>query len=85
MIFDIDIGKYFDWRNKNKDLSDRFRAEKNQKTQQEQTPNVSCSEDPTLQGDLFEESLKSDDCIQMLINCLKNLEKEIKELHSLAK
>lgn len=46
---------------------------------------MSCLENPTSPGDILEESLKSDDCVQVIMNCPNNLEKEVKELHSLAK
>ena len=33
---------------------------------------------------MFAESLKSNECVEILLNCLKNLEKEVKELKDLA-
>ena len=33
--------------------------------------------------DVFEESLKSEDCVKILLNCLRNLE-EVKDIHKLA-
>ena len=33
---------------------------------------------------MFAESLKSNECVEILMNCLKNLEKEVKELKDLA-
>ena len=41
-------------------------------------------ESPTSPGNVFAESLKSNECVQILMNCLKNLEKEVKELKDLA-
>ena len=38
----------------------------------------------TSPGDVFEESLKSDDCAKILVNSMQNLEKQIKELFLLA-
>ena len=35
-------------------------------------------------GDDFEESLKSEDCVKILLSCLRNLEKEVKCIHKLA-
>ena len=31
----------------------------------------------------FEESLKSDSCVKILLNCLRNSEKEVKHIHKL--
>lgn len=45
---------------------------------------MSCLENPTSPGDILEESQKSDDRVQVIMNCPTNLEKEVKELHSLA-
>ena len=84
MIFKKDIEKHFD-RNKKRDLSNQSKTADDPKRQHEQSPKVSCLENPTSPGDVFEESLKSDDCVQILMNYPKNLEKEVKELHSLAK
>ena len=38
----------------------------------------------TSPGDVFEESLKSDDCAKILVNSMQNIEKQIKELFLLA-
>ena len=40
-------------------------------------------ESPTSPGNVFAESLKSNECVEILMNCLKNLEKEVKELKDL--
>ena len=78
-------GEYFDRRNKKKDLSDQSKPEEDPKRQYEKGPHVSCLENPTSPRNVFEERLKSDDCIQISINYLKNQKKEVKELRSLAK
>ena len=39
---------------------------------------------PTSPGDIFEESWKSDDCVKILVNCMQNIEKQVKELFLLA-
>ena len=36
---------------------------------------------PTSPGDVFEESLKSPDCVKILVNCMQNIDKENKEKH----
>ena len=33
---------------------------------------------------IFEESLKSEDCVTILLSCLRNSEKEVKDIHKLA-
>ena len=54
------------------------------KRQREESPDVWCLESPTSPGNVFAESLKSNECFEILMNCLKNLEKEVKELKDLA-
>ena len=39
---------------------------------------------PTSPGDVFEGSLKSGDCVKILVNCMQNKEKQAKELFLLA-
>ena len=39
---------------------------------------------PTFPGDLFEESLKSGDCVKILADCMQNIGKQVKELFLLA-
>ena len=50
----------------------------------DESPDVSCLESPASPGNVFAESLKSNKCVKILMSCLKNLEKEIKELKDLA-
>ena len=54
------------------------------KRQKEESPDVSCLDSSTSPGDVFAESLKSNECVVILMNCLKDLEKEVKELKDLA-
>ena len=58
------------------------------KRQREESPskshNVSMLDTPKTPGDVFEESLKSEDCVKMLLSCLRNLEKELKDIHKSA-
>ena len=35
-------------------------------------------------GDVFEERLKLEDCVKILLSCLRNLEKEVRDIHKLA-
>ena len=39
---------------------------------------------PASSGDVFEESLNSGDCVKILVNCMQNIEKQVKELFLLA-
>ena len=39
---------------------------------------------PTSPGDVFEKSLKSGDCVKILVSCMQNIEKQVKELFLLA-
>ena len=55
----------------------------NQRDKREESPNVSCLESPARPGNVFDESLKSNECVEILMNCLKNLEKEVKKLKDL--
>lgn len=81
----MNIGKYFYRRNKKSDLSDQSEADKDPKRQRVQSPNVSCLEIPTSAVHIFQESLKSDNCIQILMNRLKSMMEKVKKPHSLAK
>ena len=39
---------------------------------------------PTSPGNAFFESLKLNECVEILMNCLKNIKKDVKELKNLA-
>ena len=52
--------------------------------QREESPDASCLDSPTSPCNVFAESLKSNECVEILMNCLRNLEKEVKELKDLA-
>ena len=66
------------------DLSSGSKEDDERKRQREESPNVSCLDSPTSPGNVFAESLKSNGCVKILMNCLKNLEKEVKKLKDLA-
>ena len=46
------------------------------KRQREESLNVSCLDSPTLPGNMFAETLKSNKRVETFMNCLKNLEKK---------
>ena len=49
-----------------------------------ESSNMSMLDTPKTPGDVFEESLRSEDCVKILLSCLRNLEKEVKDNHKLA-
>ena len=55
-----------------------------QEKQREGSLEVSGLETPTLPGNVFEERLKSEESFKILVNCMRHLEKEVKEIHRLA-
>ena len=57
---------------------------KNRENRVHLSPNVSMLDTQKTLGDVFEESLKSEDCVKILLSCLRNLEKEVKDIHKLA-
>ena len=49
-----------------------------------ESPNMWMLDTPKTHGDGFEDSLKSEDCVKILLSCLQNLEKEVKDIYKLA-
>ena len=86
MSLSKDITKYFDRSSKKKDLSDQSKegnsGDEPKKIRQEKSSIESFSE---MSDDVFAESLKSPACVKILINCLRNAEKQMKEIFLLAK
>ena len=82
----MDITKFFS--SKKRDLSNNSNTKEDAKRQREENPSespkVSVLDTPKTPGDVFEESLKSEDCVKILLNCLRNLEKEVKDILKLA-
>ena len=82
----MDTTKIFN--SKKRDLSNNLNTEEDAKRQREESPsesaNVSMLDTPKTPGDVFEESLKSEDSVKILLSCLRNLEKEVKDIHKLA-
>ena len=76
----MDITKFFDQKKRERrsqsvdgDDSKRSRKESNNSTST-----------PTSPDDVFEESAKSGDCVKILVNFMKNIEKQVEELFLLA-
>ena len=65
-------------------MSSGSKEDDDPKRQKEESSGVSCLDSPTSPVNVFAESLKSNVCVKILMNCLKNLEKEVKELKDLA-
>ena len=67
---------------KKRDLSDQSNDGDEPKRLREESSASSSS--PDSPSDVFQESLKSPDCMKILLNCFKNLDKQVKELYVLA-
>ena len=69
-------------------MSNNSYTEEDAKRQREdspsESPKVSMLDTTKTPGDVFEENLKSEDCVKILLSCLRNLEKEVKDIHKLA-
>ena len=73
------IAKYFE-SSKKRDLSDGSKTSEEPKKLKETTSASSMTEE----CDVFNDGLDNEDCRGILLNCLKNLEKEVKYIRSLA-
>ena len=80
----MNITRFFN--SKKRDLSNNSNTEEDAKRQREESPsespNVSMLDTPKTP--VFEESLKSEDYVKILLSCLRNIEKEVKDTHKLA-
>ena len=81
MSLSIDITKSFDRWSKKRDLSDPSKEGNSggepKKIREEKSSIESLSE---ISDNVFGESLKSPVCAEILFNCLRNVEKEMKEI-----
>ena len=80
----MDIRGFLNRSNKKRDSRSGSKEDDELKQQREGSPDVSCLESPTSPENVFPEKLKSNECVEILMNCLKNLENEVKELKDLA-
>ena len=82
----MDITKIFN--SKKRELSNNSNTEEDAKRQRgespSESPNVSMLHTTKIPGVVFAESLKSEDYVKILLSCLRNLEKEVKDIHKLA-
>ena len=74
-------GKLFN--DKNKDVGNNSYSHKDARRQREKSFDVPLLDTPKTPWDLFEERLKSEDCVEILLTYLGNLEKEVKDIHKL--
>ena len=70
----MDIRGFLNGSNKKRDLSSDSKEDDKPKRQREESPDVSYLDSPTSPGNVFPESLKSNECVEILMNCLKNLD-----------
>ena len=75
----MDICKCFA---KKRDLSDQFNGGDEPKRLCKE--NSANSSSPNSSSKVFQESMKSPDCMKSLLNCLQNLDKQLKKLYILA-
>ena len=54
------------------------------KRQKKESLDILCLGSPTSLGKVFAERLRSNECVEALMNCLKNLGNEVKQLKDLA-
>ena len=73
-----DITKYFHRNSKKQDLSDNSNQEKSSKKLKDGSLNTSRVSD--IPSEVFTESLKSPDCVNILFSCIKNVEKQITQI-----
>ena len=76
----MDITKFFD--QKVRELSSQLEDGNDSKRPREESNNRTST--PASPSEVFEESLKSSDCVKILVNFMQNIEKQVKELFLLA-
>ena len=72
----MNITKFFD--RKKRELSSQSADGDDSKIPRDESNNSISTQ--TSPGDVFEKSLKSGDCVKILVNCMQNIEKQVKEL-----
>ena len=77
-----DISKFFEKASKKRDLSDQSKTCKDPKKMREDKSSTGSLTD--IADDGFAESLKSPECIEILFNCLRNVERQTKDIFTLA-
>ena len=77
-----DISKFFEKASKKRDLSDQSNTCEDQKKMREDKGSTRSLNN--MADDVFRESLKSPECIEILFNCLRNVERQTKDIYTLA-
>ena len=77
-----DISKFFEKASKKRDLSDQSKTCEDPKNMREDKTSTGSLTD--MADDVFAENLKSAECIEILCNCLRNVERQIKDIYTLA-
>ena len=70
-----DISQFFKKAFKKRDLSDQSKTYEDPKKMKEESSTRSLTD---MADDIFAESLKSSECIEILFNCLRNVERQNK-------
>ena len=73
-----DITKYFDRNSKKRDLSGNSNQEEGAKKLKEGNLNTSIASD--IPDEVFTESLKSPDCVNISFSCIENVENQITQI-----
>ena len=73
-----DISRFYDRSSKKRDLSNNSNDGETSKEPREGSLNTSTSSD--IPDDLFTESLKDPECVTILLNCIKKVEKQITQI-----
>ena len=73
-----DTTKYFDRNSKKRDLSDNSNQEESSKKLKDGSLNTSRASD--IQDEVFTESLKLPDCVNILFGCIKNVERQTTQI-----
>ena len=85
MALSKDITRFFDKSSKKRDLSDQSKEGNSADEPKIITEEKSSIKSLSEMSDNSAESLKSLACLEILFNCLRNLEKQMKEIFVLAK
>ena len=74
----MEIAKYFERISKKRDLSNKSCDEEaSKKLREGSLDNSACSDVSVKNEDPFTEGLKSPKCVNILMNCMQNLEKQV--------
>ena len=77
-----DVIKFFEKASKKRDLSDQSKTCEDRKKMREDKSSTGSLTD--MADDVFAESLKSPECIEILFNCLRNVERQTKDIYTFA-